>query len=125
MNFWIESSDDDNKTMKDLHSTRNNVWALFIGHLVVEKLMKALYAKTNEGNLHAPKTHNLITLIDGCNVEIDQGKAARMGVLNTFNISARYDSYKKDFKEKATDEYTAQQINNIEEMRAWLKQLLA
>jgi len=124
MNFWIESSEDDYKTMKDLHSTNNNAWALFIGHLVIEKLMKALYAKTNAEKPHAPKTHNLITLIDSCNVEVDQAKNAMLAVINTFNISARYDSYKKDFKAKATTEYTTQQIKNIEEMRTWLTQLL-
>lgn len=42
---WIESSNKDFKTMIDLYNTNNNSWALFIGHLVVEKLTKALYVK--------------------------------------------------------------------------------
>ena len=122
--FWLESSDDDYKTMKDLQATKNNSWALFLGHLVIEKLVKALYAKTNPEKPHAPKTHNLIVLFDRCSIELDIEKASKIGVINTFNISARYDSYKKAFKEKATNEYTEEQIKNIEEIRLWIKQLL-
>ena len=45
INHWIESSEKDFKTMMDLYETKNNNWALFIGHLVIEKLLKALYLK--------------------------------------------------------------------------------
>ena len=125
MNYWIESSDDDYKTMNDLFATNNNSWALFMGHLVIEKLVKALYAKTNIEKPHAPYTHNLTVLLEGCKVDLDKEKGLKIGVINTFNISARYDTYKKEFKQKATDEYTKQQIKNIEDVRLWLKQMLA
>ena len=39
INHWIESSDNDFRTMMDLFETKNNNWALFIGHLVIEKLL--------------------------------------------------------------------------------------
>jgi len=41
--YWIESSDNDFKTMKDLFETKNYNWSLFMGHLVIEKLLKAQY----------------------------------------------------------------------------------
>jgi len=34
---WIESSDNDFNTMIDLYKTKHNNWALFMGHLVIEK----------------------------------------------------------------------------------------
>lgn len=34
-------------------------WALFIGHLVLEKLLKGIYAKVNKDNPYPPKIHNL------------------------------------------------------------------
>ena len=43
-------------------------------------------------------------------------------VINTFNISARYDDYKKTFEEKCTNEYTTLQFKNIEEVQKWLKE---
>ena len=47
--YWIESSDHDFKTMLDLLKTKNYHWSLFMGHLVIEKLVKALYIRaTNQ-----------------------------------------------------------------------------
>lgn len=43
-------------------------------------------------------------------------------IVNTFNISARYDDYKKSFANKCTNEYTAEQVKNIEEVQKWLKE---
>lgn len=54
---WIESSDKDYKTMMDLYITKNNNWALFMGHLVLEKLLKALYVKNK--NEFPPMIHDL------------------------------------------------------------------
>ncbi len=45
IDYWKESSDKDFKTMLDLYQTKNYSWALFMGHLVIEKLLKALYVK--------------------------------------------------------------------------------
>jgi|LSQX01.3.fsa_nt_gb hypothetical protein len=33
--YWINSSEKDFKTMNDLFNTKNNHWALFMGHLVI------------------------------------------------------------------------------------------
>lgn len=44
--------------------------------------------------------------------------------LYSFNISARYEDYKNEFYERCTKEYTSEQINNIEEVRSWLKEML-
>jgi len=34
--YWINSSEKDLKTMNDLFYTKNNHWALFMGHLVID-----------------------------------------------------------------------------------------
>ena len=38
-------------------------WSLFIGHLVIEKLLKALFIKTND-DIDVSKIHNLVLLAD-------------------------------------------------------------
>ena len=48
MKYWFESSDSDFDTMKVLFENHKNTWCLFIGHLVIEKLLKGLYAKNNK-----------------------------------------------------------------------------
>ena len=124
MNYWIESSDEDYDTMLYMKKGKRNTWCLFLGHLLIEKLLKALYAKNNKIALHAPKTHTLLLLIEKCNLDLTVEQMKKLQIIDTFNISARYDDYKRSFAEKCTDEYTAEQIKNIEEVRTWLKELL-
>ncbi len=42
---WRESSEMNYSTMRNLIKTNEHSWALFMGHLVIEKLIKALYVK--------------------------------------------------------------------------------
>ena len=62
MEYWIKSSDEDYDVMKVMVENKKNTWSLFLGHLVIEKLLKGLYAKNNPENPIAPKIHNLILL---------------------------------------------------------------
>ncbi len=62
MNYWIESSDEDYNVMNVLHNSKKNSYCLFFGQMVIEKLLKALYAKNNKGAPYAPKTHDLLYL---------------------------------------------------------------
>ena len=100
MKYWFESSDSDYETMEVLYKNRKNTWCLFLGHLVIEKLLKGLYAKSNSENPIAPKIHNLILLSQKANLEVPDEIRKRIQVINTFNISARYDDYKKSFEQK-------------------------
>lgn len=80
-----------------------------------------MYAKNNKENPIAPKVHNLILLSQKANLVVPNEIREKIQVINTFNISARYDDYKKSFEEKCTNEYTTKQVRNIDEVRNWLK----
>lgn len=43
--YWVESSEDDYKAMNNSYASKDYVWSLFIGHLAIEKLLKAVYSK--------------------------------------------------------------------------------
>ena len=122
MKFWFESADSDYATMKVLYNNKKNTWCLFIGHLVIEKLLKGLYAKNNPENTIPPKIHNLILLSQKAKLKVPIEIREKIQVINTFNISARYDDYKRSFDEKCTDNYTKEQVKNIEEVQKWLKE---
>ena len=83
---------------------------------------KGLYAKNNPENPITPKIHNRILLSQKANLEVPNEIKEKIQVINTFNISARYDDYKKTFEEKCTNEYTTLQFKNIEEVQKWLKE---
>ncbi len=48
MDYWIKSSDRDYESMKKNFEVEQYTWALFIGPLTIEKLLKAIYAKVNK-----------------------------------------------------------------------------
>ena len=49
-----------------------NTYCLFFGQMVIEKLLKALYAKNNKGAPYAPKTHDLLYLLEKLNIELTE-----------------------------------------------------
>lgn len=122
MEYWLNSAEKDYDTMKVMYENKKNTWSLFIGHLVIEKMLKGLYAKNNAENPIVPKIHNLLLLSQKAKLDVPPEIREKIQVINTFNISARYDDYKNSFYEKCTDEYTSLQISNIEEVIKWLKE---
>ena len=47
-----------------------------------------------------------------------------LDLISTFNISARYPDYRKTFYQKCTHEYTKARIDEINEVRTWLLNLI-
>jgi len=121
-NHWIDSSDKDFKTMLDLHETKNNHWALFIGHLVIEKLLKALYLKRT--NVYPPLIHDLRRICEKANIELDDNQKIVLDSISRFNIKARYDDYKQSFYTLCTDSFTNEWIEKIKDCRQWIKKML-
>ncbi len=83
-----------------------------------------MYAKSNKNAPHAPKVHDLLYLTEKIGLDLTESQEKLLSTITKFNINARYDDYKKEFQNKCTDEYTTEQIRNIEEVRLWLKNLL-
>ena len=122
IDHWVESSDEDYKTMLDLFHTKNYSWALFIGHLVIEKLLKAYYVKIHEN--YPPMLHDLRRIGERAGIVFDNNKLIMVETISQFNIRARYDDYTRNFYKLCTPGYTATWIENIKEIRLWIKTML-
>lgn len=122
INYWLESSDNDFSTMENLFHSKDYNWALFLGHLVIEKLLKALYVKKTEN--HALFSHDLLRLALKCNIELTTDQKDSLDTITTFNINTRYDNYKKSFYQLCSPDFTAQWLQTIKELRQWLKKKL-
>ena len=68
--YWINSSDKDFQAMMHLLEKGDYTWALFIGHLVIEKLIKGWYVK-NVSN-KPPFIHDLVRLAEKANLELEE-----------------------------------------------------
>ncbi len=119
---WIETSDDDFNAMLTLYNSKSFGWALFLGHISTEKLLKALYVKRFRE--HAPFTHNLYRLAELIGLEMSDEYSDWFDVITSFNLNARYDDYKKEFYKLCTPEYTQDWIEKIKTIRTWIKGML-
>ena len=122
ISHWLVTSEEDFNTMMTLYKSRSYAWALFLGHISTEKLLKALYVKKLKK--HAPFTHNLYRLAELIEINIPEDYADWLDEITTFNINARYDDYKREFYQQCTADYTKEWINRIKLIRAWIKTML-
>jgi len=119
---WIKSSDDNFDTMLDLYGVKRYNWALFLGHLCLEKLLKAYFVKVNK--MHAPLLHNLSRIAELSELQLSKEQKNNFATITTFNINARYDDYKQSFDQKCTKEFADVWIIIIKQYRQWIKELL-
>jgi HEPN domain-containing protein len=122
VNHWIETSDNDFSTMLTLYDSKSYGWALFLGHISTEKLLKALYVKRFKE--HAPYTHNLYRLGELIGLDLTEEYADWLDEITSFNLNARYDDYKKEFYKLCTPDYTKSWIEKIKNIRTWIKEML-
>jgi HEPN domain-containing protein len=115
---WYDSSEKDYITMQNLLKMKDFNWALFLGHLVLEKLLKAVYVKNMKQ--HAIFTHDLLRLARKTGLNFPNEYEEWLDEITTFNLNARYDNYKQSFYMLCTEEFTENWIGKIEDVRKWL-----
>jgi len=122
VSHWVESSDRDFQTMNNLYHSKDYSWSLFIGHLVIEKLLKAVHIKNKHE--HPLPIHDLTRIADKAGIVCTVDTLNLFDTLTTFNINARYEDVKQSFYQKCTREFTKTWIEHIIVLRKWIKTLL-
>ena len=120
--YWVDSSDEDFETMITLFENRRYSWSLFIGHLMVEKLLKALFVKKYKD--YPPYIHNLLRLAEKCDLDLNEEQRFFLATVTVFNINARYDDYKMSFQKTCTPEFSTKWLEQLKIHRIWIKQLI-
>lgn len=118
INYWLNSASADLKAMNSLFKSGHYIWALFLGHLVIEKLLKAVYVKNIGTNV--PYIHNLVRIAEEAKMGLTEKQKDFLAEVTTFNIKSRYPDYKGRFYKKATRKFTAHYLKEIKEFRQWL-----
>lgn len=121
--FWLNSADHDLETAESLFSAKKFDWCLFLGHLVLEKALKAFYVKDNE-NRFPPKTHNLLKLAEETTIPLNDDVKLFLDEVNDFNLEVRYPEYKQEFYKTCTKKFAEEYFKKIKEHYQWIKSLL-
>jgi len=118
--YWLESAAHDWDTAENLFSSGKYDWCLFIGHLVLEKILKAIFVQDNKNQL-PPKTHNLIKLAENTHLSLTEDQKLLLDQINDFNLDVRYPQFKNEFYKKCSKPFTEQYFKQIEDISKWLK----
>lgn len=116
--YCVKSAGKDFRVMGNLYKNGHYTWALFLGHLVLEKLLKAVYVKNADENV--PYTHDLTKISKKSGLVITEEQNDLLDAVTAFNIRARYPDYKGEFHKKATKKFTECYIKQIRDFRQWL-----
>ncbi|MGM0608958.1 MAG: HEPN domain-containing protein [Candidatus Muiribacteriota bacterium] len=120
--YWINSSDKNFESMLKIFESGEYMWSIFIGHLSIEKLLKALYVK--KAGVEVPRIHDLYKLANKMELEMTENTKDILQLITTFNIEARYDFQKERLYKKCNKSYCKKMIKEIEGIRKWLLSLI-
>jgi AbiV family abortive infection protein len=103
---------------ESLFKHKHYAHALFLCHLVLEKVLKALVLKRTKE--FAPQIHDLRRLAEKAVLNFTKEQSQEFDIITTFNIRARYDDTKRTFYQKATQAYAKRYLDVSREMYKWL-----
>ena len=118
-NFLL-SSEYDFTTAQHMLKTGRYVYVVFMCHIAIEKLLKAVVAEITGRT--PPKTHNLIYLVKLANLSIPQELFDFVAKINNSSVVTRYP---EDFKILITsypEEIVREYLENTEKVLTWLRQ---
>lgn len=114
---WQQGAHHDRDVARSLLQNKHYDWSLFIFHLSIEKLLKALIVQA-EGT--PPPIHKLVRLSEIANITLSPEHREWLTEITEFNIEARYDDDKLSFYKKATRDYATLWHSRCEEIFLWL-----
>jgi HEPN domain-containing protein len=117
--YWMKSAEDDISVMEHLLASGDYLWSLFIGHLILEKMLKALVVHATCRS--APFIHNLPRLAQDAGLSLTPAQENLLIEMMRFHIEARYPAYKEQIRKIATKKFTSHKVKQIKEITQWLK----
>jgi HEPN domain-containing protein len=121
--YWKREAERNWETALYLQKGNQRVMALFMLHLVIEKLFKAHWVKDNIEN-QPPRTHDLQNLHNQTELDLPAEQYDYLAIVNQWNIDTRYPDYKEKIYSVATEEYVATQLDKILKLKTCLLEKL-
>jgi HEPN domain-containing protein len=117
--YWDTEAKESLQVANHLFEKKDYSYALFFGHLAIEKLLKSIYVRNIDDNV--PRTHNLPRIAKAANLAIPEDILVDLIRITAFNLETRYPDYKKKFRNKCTKQFTTKELDKIYEIFKWLQ----
>jgi len=121
--YWRDSAQHDLESAESIFDSGRYDWCLFVGHLALEKTLKAIFVDRNDDTA-PPKIHNLVRLAELSKIELNNEQKFILDQINDFNLQTRYPDYKLEFYKRCDAEYAKTYLGKIKEFHVWLKSQL-
>ena len=115
---WREGSQKALTASGDLAEKGHYDFALFFGHLALEKLLKSKVVEIVDD--FAPRSHDLLYLAGYAKINFDKTQEAQLASINVFNIEGRYAEEKLAFHKQVTKKYAQDWLETINALYVWL-----
>ncbi len=122
VSYWREGAEYDLGVAEAMFKTGKYPYALFMGHLALEKLLKALVVRDTKE--HAPRTHSLPSLASKLASKIPENIEKKLVRFMEFYFETRYPEEQKKFYKKCTKAFTEKNLNEVKMVYKWLKKRL-
>jgi HEPN domain-containing protein len=116
---WIATSDYDIKTAQHMLKSGRYIYVIFMCHLAIEKLLKAVVAQIQEE--HPPRIHDpqKLALLGG--VEMPMPHQAFIAKLNALSIATRYPEDLQRMVERYPKAVAQEFLDKSQGFARWLK----
>lgn len=108
------------RNCRSVFSTARYVYAVFMCHLSIEKMIKAQYVKRL--NNVAPKSHNLLWLAEEIKLEFPEALYKFIFRLNDASLPTRYPQQLSASIKLYSKAVTPEILNKTKELQQWIKQ---
>lgn len=116
---WLRQSSYDMKTAEAMFKSKRYIYAVFMCHLSIEKILKGLYTQML-GDV-PPKSHNLIFLVEKLKLELPEDIYDFVFMLNGLSVPTRYPDDLQNLLKVYNKAKTRKVLDRAKEVLKWLK----
>jgi len=116
---WINTAEKDWEVARFLFEGNKCTYALFLAHLTLEKLAKALWVKNSVSN-DPPKIHNIASILKQANIDISEEQRIFFLQMNDFHLEGRYPDYRDILYKNYDKPKTEKILDNVLIHKQWL-----
>jgi HEPN domain-containing protein len=120
---WVATSNYDLQTADAMYKAGRYLYVVFICHLAIEKMLKALLARKYPENV-PPKIHNLINLSQRAGITIPENLKDFFQRIDNVSIATRYPEDLRTLSKEFNQDTAQRILSDTKRMLKWLKQHL-
>ena len=116
---WLTQADYDFQTAEFMLSGQRYVYAVFMAHLAIEKILKGFYQKKFQ--TIPPRTHNLTYFLEKTKLEPPEDLGKFVAKLDQASVATRYPEEFAKLQNIYTEIVVKEMLAKTQEVLEWLK----